>query len=113
MKRLKLIGIVFSSLLVFGCASLSSVTSGQIGCPEDQISISNDKSGWTTRTWTAECQGKQYYCSAHGGGEGSTAQVSCNPAQASETDTAGGDGCSYDTQCKGDRICESGACVNP
>lgn len=114
MNIAKFVGFALSLSFLSGCASLGSMTSGQIGCPEDQIKISDDKSGWTTRTWTAECQDKKYYCSAHGGGEGSTAQVACNPAQESETNTGGGDaGCSYDTQCKGERICVSGACVDP
>jgi hypothetical protein len=43
-----------------------------------------------------------------------------NPAQASaqapiapSASVASGDGCHYDTQCKGDRICVQGNCVSP
>jgi hypothetical protein len=99
-----------------GCATLEQTTSGQIGCPQDEIVILEDKQGWATRSWTAECRGKRYYCSAVGG---ESVDVSCNE----DTASAGGGeaaaapsvgvGCSYDTQCKGDRICVQGQCVSP
>jgi hypothetical protein len=60
-----------------GCVSLESVTSGQIGCAESDISVTNDEMGWGSRTWTARCHGKTYFCSAHGGGKDSTPQVAC------------------------------------
>lgn len=108
------------------CASLQSVSSGQVGCPESEVTISDDKPGWGTRTWIAECRGKRYFCSAHGGGENSTAQVSCKEDNRDATETASAastasaakaaskdaapPGCQFDTQCKGDRVCVSGVC---
>jgi hypothetical protein len=104
-----------------GCASLQNVTSGQIGCPAEEIQIVSDEAGWGTRTWTAQCHGKTYYCSAHGGGQYSTPQVSCKeqsdkagaPAPAAPAAPPAGGGCQFDAQCKGDRICKQGACVDP
>lgn len=75
-------------------------------------------------TWTAECKAERYYCSTHGGGEGTAPAVACAPAsgnaapveddptQAPVMDADGG-GCKYDNQCKLDRICEAGVCVDP
>ncbi len=67
------------TLLSLGCGSapLKAVTSGYIGCPEDSIEILEDRSRLAVRTWTASCNDKVYYCSAHGGGQYATAQVSC------------------------------------
>ncbi|MBI2389252.1 MAG: hypothetical protein HYV09_06525 [Deltaproteobacteria bacterium] len=111
--------LVFSALLVASTScSPRAVTSGQIGCPASEITITNDESGWSTRTWTAHCRGKTYYCSSHsGGGSQATAQVSCKEAQqpasgAVESSSDVG-GCKYDTQCKGERVCQNGRCVEP
>jgi hypothetical protein len=104
-----------------GCTSLADVSSGQIGCPPEQIAISDDAQTWGARTWKAECNGQTFTCSAHGGGENSTAQVSCTPMAGSVV-PGGSDaappepteqGCQYDTQCKGERICRAGECVDP
>jgi len=67
------------TLLSLGCGSapLKAVTSGYIGCSEDSIEILEDRSGLAVRTWTASCHDKVYYCSAHGGAQYATAQVSC------------------------------------
>lgn len=70
-------GLLAAVVLLSGCASLSAVTSGQIGCAESDIAITDDEMGWGTRTWTATCHGRTYFCSAHGGGKNSTSQVSC------------------------------------
>jgi hypothetical protein len=109
---------------VSGCASLPAVTSGQIGCAEQDIVITNDNTGWATRTWTATCHGRTYFCSAHGGGQHSTPQVSCKENNGGEADAAPASGwspaapaaaagCQYDAQCKGDRVCKAGSCVDP
>jgi hypothetical protein len=118
-----------------GCGSLQSASSGQIGCAEDDIVISNDERGFGTRTWVATCHGKRFFCSAVSGGE--SVQVSCKEATRDE----GGEmrrgseprgemvrrpeqeaprrsepepgGCQYDTQCKGDRVCDDGECISP
>jgi hypothetical protein len=118
-----------SSLVLFGCASLESASSGQIGCAEEDIFISNDESGFGTRTWVATCHGKRFFCSAVGG---ESTQVSCKEAMEEQKTRQHGDGgemvrrpqapppaapaqtgCQYDTQCKGDRICDDGECVTP
>jgi hypothetical protein len=109
-----------------GCASLfpvQGVTSGEIGCPAEDITITNDEPGFNERTWTAECNGRTYYCSAVGGGNGGGV-VSCKEsiasapkaappaAPAKAAPPAAPAGCQFDTQCKGNRICRSGACVD-
>jgi len=98
---------------------LQRATAGVIGCPAEEIAISNFKRRGGA-TWDAECRGRSYVCSGISGGE--SIQVAC-AEDASTTvaePTAGGevappapDGCVYDTQCKGDRICEEGRCVSP
>jgi hypothetical protein len=106
---------LFIALSVSGCTTLADVSAGQVGCAPADITISDEHSTWAARTWTAECDGKRFHCSSHGGGEGSTAQVSCAPAGGTAV-PGGADapaGCEYDTQCKGDRICQAGACVEP
>lgn len=109
-------------LVISGCAAqLRAVSSGQIGCSDSEIEISEDNFGFGTRTWTSTCSGRTYYCSSHGGGENSTAQVSCRESQQPRNDDpppampapAPGQGCQYDAQCKGDRICQSGRCMEP
>jgi hypothetical protein len=71
------LGIVASCALLCGCASLTAVSSGQIGCAQSDISITNDEIGFGTRTWTAECHGRTYFCSAHGGSQYAASQVTC------------------------------------
>lgn len=104
-----------------GCTTLADVSSGHVGCPPGAITISDERQSWGGSTWTAECNGQRYTCSAHGGGSESTPQVSCTPMGSSAV-PGGSDavasepvagGCQYDTQCKGDRVCEGGACVDP
>lgn len=82
-------------------------------------------------TWTASCRGNTYYCSAVSTGKDSE-QISCRqavvkssaataPSAAASGATSGGaaapaeaaGGCQYDTQCKGERICKAGQCVDP
>lgn len=150
------VAVAATVALFAGCSSLQAITSGQVGCAERDITITEEDTGWAARTWTAECNGKTYFCSAITGGQNSGGQVSCKEAtetapvapppapeavapaptpvaptpvapapapapapvapaalpQQSPSPTSGS-GCQYDTQCKGDRICERGACVNP
>jgi len=102
-----------------GCASLQGASSGQIGCAEDDITITNDSVGWSSRTWTAECHGKRFFCSAVPTGKDQS-QVNCKeeisnadaaPAGASKPKPPAAGGCQFDTQCKGDRVCVEGHCV--
>lgn len=111
-----------------GCVSIKSASSGQIGCAEKDITITDDTSGWGSRTWTAECHGKKFFCSAVATGN-NTEQVSCRAAvegdkpaaQDAQSATppvaakasAEAAGCNFDTQCKGERICVKGECVEP
>ncbi|MFO0575826.1 MAG: tetratricopeptide repeat protein [Polyangia bacterium] len=76
--------------------------------------------GYASFRWSdaAECKGRKFYCTAHGGSQYSTAQVSCKEEQA-KPENAGqaaappaASGCQYDAQCKGDRICQKGQCVD-
>jgi hypothetical protein len=62
--------------LTWGCASLESVSSGQIGCREEDIEISDDSPGWNSRTWTAKCNKRTYYCTSVSTGNHSS-QVNC------------------------------------
>jgi len=65
-----------------GCASLREASAGQVGCRPSDIEISDDSVGWSTRTWTATCNGRSHSCAyvATGGGDGSTSgQVNCSP----------------------------------
>lgn len=105
--------------VVTGCGSLRAATSGQIGCAEDDIVITDDSPGWSSRTWTAQCHGKRYFCSAVSTGK-DTSQVTCKRdneeeagATASPATPPAAAGCQYDAQCKGDRVCVSGKCVAP
>ena len=119
MRKLTAARAVFAAVLfglgVGGCISLPAVTSGQIGCAENDITITNDEQGFSSRTWTAECHGKTYFCSGHGGGNNSTPQVSCKAANDAPAGQAAPvpNGCTSDSQCKGARICRSGACADP
>lgn len=98
--------------LCTGCMSgLRGPTSGQIGCPRQEVEISDKHMGLTSSTWTAACRGKTFYCSSHSSGD-SGSQVSCKEA-GGESQVAQTSGCQYDSQCKGDRICVDGACVAP
>ena len=55
----------------------AAASSGQIGCASDDIDISQDetKGPSGTRTWTAACGSKTYFCSHRANGE-----TSCAPA---------------------------------
>jgi hypothetical protein len=112
MPSIRSLGVVL--FVSSGCASLPRVTSGQIGCPEGEIVISDHQPGWNTETWTAKCRNQTFYCSSVGG---ESRQVSCKedtagaPPDTTAVTPAGG--CEFDTQCKGDRICQQGTCVDP
>ena len=96
-----------------GCGvNLAAITSGQIGCAESDITISDDESGYHTRTWVADCGGKTYYCSAADVRHALVA--SCHqPESATRARPSLAAGCEFDLQCKGDRICKAGRCVEP
>jgi hypothetical protein len=124
-----------AAMTLAACAGqIQRASSGQIGCPSEEITISDKSRGWSSVTWTASCRGNTYYCSAVSTGKDGE-QISCKqevakssaptaqsaPASAA---TSGGSaapaeaaastgGCQYDAQCKGERICKAGQCVDP
>ncbi|MEK6706551.1 MAG: hypothetical protein AAB116_13215 [Candidatus Poribacteria bacterium] len=73
MKYMIVLG--FITFVFFGCASLPKLTSGKIGCPPDEIKITDDNASIGTRTWIAKCRGKRYFCSAQAAGY--TTDISC------------------------------------
>ena len=93
-------------------AGLKRESSGAVGCPADQITISDEDRGYNDMSWKATCRGRTYYCS--GGLDQST---TCTPetsgGSAPAPAAAAPTGCAYDAQCKGDRVCVEGACVAP
>ncbi len=114
MRLTRLVLLVSLALSAAGCgARLKAATVDQIGCPADEIEIKDYQADWSAETFTAMCHNKRHYCSRTGTGRGSF-QVTCSPEQESPPPAklAAG-GCQNDSQCKGDRICEAGACINP
>jgi hypothetical protein len=116
-RRILLASLVAS---ISGCTTLADVSAGEVGCAPSDIVISDEDTSFGGRTWTAECAGRRFHCSSFGGGEGATTQVSCAPAAGAPTTTVPGGanapaalGCQYDNQCKGDRLCKKGECVDP
>jgi hypothetical protein len=74
---LSMLGLL--SVLSAGCMNLPEASSGQIGCPASEITISDERMSGLTGTWTAACRGQVFYCSSAQNGEGS-AQYQCAPA---------------------------------
>ena len=132
--------VALAAMASAGCGNLPAVTSGHIGCGESEIKITDEIQGWSTSTWTAECRGKKFFCSTTtkrvtSSEATETRQTACREAlttdaqsptgaasssAASETVVSGppasaadSGGCRYDTQCKGERVCEKGSCVTP
>lgn len=75
--RLALLAALASGCVATTTADLARVTSGQIGCPVPAIAISDDSVGVGSRTWTARCGERTYYCSGVVGGPDSTPVVAC------------------------------------
>jgi hypothetical protein len=96
-----------------GVGAHQRATSGVIGCPSDEIIISNVVRK-APATWRAHCRGRTFQCSAIEGDvscsedDGLTAGSRARPAASSSQG-----GCEHDGHCKGDRICEQGRCVDP
>ncbi|HEX2879512.1 MAG TPA: hypothetical protein VHO25_08235, partial [Polyangiaceae bacterium] len=115
--RVNMTALVVAAVSLLGCVSLQAASSGQIGCSEDEITITDDDVGWSSRTWTATCRGKRFFCTAVSTGKDSS-QVNCKEeagsvARADAPAPKAKSGCEYDNQCKGDRVCVKGACVAP
>ncbi len=79
LSRLALLGVCL--LLTGGCLSPRSMSTGHIGCPPNEIQISDERETFfpPSWTWTASCRGKRYFCSRQPTGQHS-AQTSCAPA---------------------------------
>ncbi|MDH5676397.1 MAG: hypothetical protein OEZ06_30035 [Myxococcales bacterium] len=87
-RRRGLFAALAAGLALCGCVNLAELSAGSVGCPEDEIEVSDDKSGFTVRTWTASCRSKRYFCSNRataspvvGGGGGTlmASSVQCTP----------------------------------
>lgn len=63
------------SLVLVGCTSHEGRSSGIIGCPAEEIQVSNKQTQFETVTWTAQCRGKTFYCTGYSGGA-----TTCAPA---------------------------------
>jgi hypothetical protein len=51
-------------LLVTACArDLARASSGAIGCPHENIAVSEVSVGWSRMSWTARCREQTFYCS--------------------------------------------------
>jgi hypothetical protein len=73
-----LVATLLSGVTLSGCAAeLINVSSGAIGCPREEISVRDGRSGFSSRSWVAECRGRTYYCS------GSAGTVDCHPDNSS------------------------------
>jgi hypothetical protein len=70
--------ISFVMVIVLGCAAstpeLQRLTSSKTGCSENATKISNSQAGMKTASWTADCEGKTYYCA----GDDMLRGVSCS-----------------------------------
>lgn len=48
---------------ISGCAtSRQAMTLGKIGCAPNDIKITEGVENFSSNTWTAECNGKKFYC---------------------------------------------------
>lgn len=64
-------------LTATSCLSAARRSSGAIGCPASEITISDESVGLIgDNTWTATCRGRTYYCSMNAA-ENSAANVTC------------------------------------
>jgi hypothetical protein len=68
-RKLAIVPIALSLAGCFGEGALKQASSGSVGCPSDEIEITNDEAGFNLRSWDASCRGHLYHCSgvAHGG----------------------------------------------
>jgi hypothetical protein len=68
---------LLSAVLLAGCAArMRAASAGEIGCAPDDVVISDDHTGWGSRTWKATCRGEVFQCSAVSTGN-NTEQISC------------------------------------
>jgi hypothetical protein len=79
------ITVTLTALGTSGCAAqLRATTSGKIGCPEQEVTISDvSPVRLGPATWTATCRGKRFYCSQTSTGKES-ADISCTSEMAAQ-----------------------------
>lgn len=74
-----------------GCMNLRAASSGEIGCPESEVEIYDDTGTGSSRTWTAECRGRIFYCSYHTtgyGADGHEGQYACTESVVESTNNS-------------------------
>lgn len=65
--RLKLSALALLALASCGpLSSLQLASSGHIGCPPEEIVISNDHLSFGARAWQGSCRARTYQCSSMG-----------------------------------------------
>lgn len=71
--------MVLGVALLAGCAAHDAwrekLTSGEIGCPPSEINIADSDRNLTTITWTAQCRGETFYCTASNAGRTTCAKA--------------------------------------
>ncbi len=65
-------------MLLAGCATATRLSHGSVPCQEHEMQIVDEqRSLGSPDTWTVNCRGKTYYCSARYGGQYGATEVSC------------------------------------
>jgi hypothetical protein len=74
-----IIGFIVLVMMTTGCATgfYKSSSSGQIGCSQDQIEISNVSSQLRGQTWVATCKGRRFYCNSTSSSGFGSNQITC------------------------------------
>ena len=69
--KCRVIWMLFIASAITGCMTkldgYRPKTSGVIGCPVDELVITNFNWGLETDTWEVSCRGQTFYCSSDGG----------------------------------------------
>lgn len=64
-----LLSLAISLGALGGCAStslLQTTSAGYVGCPPEEIVITNEHTGFASRAWQATCRTRTYQCSNYG-----------------------------------------------
>lgn len=65
LSSLPIITLLGVASALTGCGpNLRNATSGQIGCPPNEVTVSDHKKHFNSSTWTATCRGEVFYCSS-------------------------------------------------
>ncbi len=66
--KVKLIIVLSLTVMFSGCTiNKEKLTSGLIGCPEENIEVTESSGGFMANTWTAKCNEKTFYCTERSG----------------------------------------------